>query len=74
MDLTRRVNQAPACTCGCGGEQGHILSTDRWDSRQVCTSLSTNGEGVFVQCRYAKGHSELVPHSDGERVWGGLSG
>lgn len=70
IELTRRQAGPGPCTCGCGGERGHVLSTERMPKQ--CTSLSTNAEGVLVRCRYPLGHSELVPHGDGERVWGNL--
>ena len=71
LDLTRPVGNYP-CVCGCGGSNGHVLSTEReWP--RACGALGMNDEGVFVRCVKPVGHSELVPHGNGDRAWFGLA-
>lgn len=67
FEITRRVNQGWPCDCGCEGEFGHILSSDRAPVR--CSSMTTDEDHVLRRCMKPQGHSELVPHGDRDLAW-----
>lgn len=67
MELTRPMGWVPPCECGCGGQQGHVLSGDRQAAR--CSALTTDERRVIRRCTKPRGHSDLVPHGDGDCAW-----
>ena len=76
MDLTTLVNRQATweCACGCGGVGGHILSNDVGGR---CSSVTVEVDVVTKvmsqhRCSRPAMHSSLVPHGDGETLWGGL--
>lgn len=74
FELRQALAGGRPCECGCGGLNGHILSEERYDPRARCSSMTTDQEHVFHRCIKPRGHSELVPHGDGETVWMGAVG
>ncbi len=66
-----QLNVPPPCQCGCGGQQGHRLSSLRMIAQ--CEATWLKNDGVKVRCTHPGNHPDTVPHGANSRfeqvVW-----